>query len=84
MENVKLNRPDLSRLTNGKIYFDEHFSAFLVDANTQPEFQLFDNAAKAIPELIQFAEMLFDANVHNPESLVFKMVSKVLNDIKPE
>lgn len=48
----------------------------------QSDKRLFKQAAHYLPELIQIAEMFFDANVHNPDSLAFQMVSKVLNEIK--
>lgn len=43
----------------------------------------FSTAFSKIPQLVQCAEILFDLTVNNPESMNHKIVSDLLNSLKP-
>ena len=76
---VKTTRPDLSFITNQKF---ENYKDYVEWQNSLSKEQkkiLFNMQMLSIPNLITCAEMLFDANVGNPESIVFKIVSETLN-----
>lgn len=82
MENVKLDRPNLSFITKEKFSDFNDLDTFS-DLLHDEDFETLEKALSKISELIQIAEMYFDEKKSNPESLVFQMVSRVLNDIKP-
>lgn len=80
---TKLTRPDLSFITRQTFSTPKQTNDF-AKSLSESDADIVDTALMKLPELIQIAEMYFDEKKSNPESLVFQMVSKVLNDIKPE
>lgn len=81
MQNVKTTRPNLSFITSQKFNNWATYNKWSMEL-MQSENLTCGKAERKLPELLQIAEMFFDANVHNPESIAFQMVSKVLNEIK--
>lgn len=73
------SRPDLSFITSQK--FDDTFDYFQWYSGLSIDQTLIviELAHKKLPELIQCAEMLFDANKDKPDSIVFQVVSETLN-----
>lgn len=75
---VSSNRPDLTKITQLKFETDREYMAARFGKGTR---DLLCNSEKAIPELIQLAEMLFDMTSGNPESITHLLAKQVLSDI---
>ena len=80
---TKLTRPNLSDVTKLKFESKKDYMIWYTYEADRQAMEEFEMASHRLPELIQIAEMYFDEKKSNPDSLVFQMVSKVLNDIKP-
>lgn len=76
---IKINRPDLSFITSQKFEKNKDYINWIVGLSDEEINMVFNFQMQKLPELIQCAEMLFDEHKHNPDSLVFKAVSKTLN-----
>lgn len=79
----KPTRPDLSFLTSQKFSNYNELYDYIYELEEDKQDITF-NAITKLPELLQIAEMYFDQNLKNSESIAFKVVEKTLNDITNE
>lgn len=73
-------RPDLSFITSQKFENYNEMYQFVYDLEESQQDTVFNAIAK-LPELLQIAEMYFDQNLKNSESVAFKVVEQTLNEI---
>lgn len=73
-------RPDLSFITSQKFENYNEMYQFVYDLEESQQDAVFNMIAK-LPELLQIAEMHFDQNLKNSESVAFKVVEQTLNEI---
>lgn len=79
-ENVKTTRPDLSFITSQSFESMEDYTAWFCRLTKEQADLVNHLQLLKFPNLITCAEMLFDANVGNPKSIVFEIVSGTLNE----
>jgi len=72
-------RPDLSFITKQSFKSDKEYIEWKNSLDLEQYSIVHTFQTKKIVELIQCAEMLFDANQDKPEGFVFKIVSETLN-----
>lgn len=80
MAAAKTTRPDLSFITSKRFEnIDQHTE--WMETLTHEQFVIWASFTYTkLPNLITCAEMLFDANIGNPDSPVFQIVSETLNE----
>lgn len=79
MPEAKQTRPDLSWITSQKFNSVFEYNEWYFNLPTEKRAIVFTLNQVNLPNLITCTEMLFDSNVGNPESLVFKIASETLN-----
>jgi hypothetical protein len=88
----KYKRPDLSYLTQqvfnlktviAHVYVNNDKNKAILNWHKFDDNSKFALPISKLPELVQCAEMLFDMTLSNPNSITHKIVSDLLNELKP-